>query len=146
MYVPYSGKFSEENIFRNLEKTNDFQKYISEYSLFFLNLEMALLKYLTLKQSDTMNTCSECLLNASGPLVITMSSGSITAANSSVVKVLEKQQKQAETKKSRGEYLIYNYYIIRIYIYVWCRDISWQVSNNNIFSGYCNCVYIVYVR
>jgi len=34
------------------------------------------------------------LPDASGPLVITMPSGSITAANSSVAKVLEKQQKQ----------------------------------------------------
>jgi len=38
------------------------------------------------------------LPNASGPLAITMPSGSITATNSSVAKVLEKQQKQAETK------------------------------------------------
>jgi len=36
-------------------------------------------------------------------------------------------------------------YYIHKNIYVWCRDISWQVSNNNIFSGYCNLVYIVYV-
>ena len=36
-----------------------------------------------------------------------MPSGSITATNSSVVKMLEKQQKQAETKKPRGEYRIY---------------------------------------
>jgi len=42
-----------------------------------------------------MNTCLECFPDASGPLAITMLSGSITAANSSVVKVLEKQQKQA---------------------------------------------------
>ena len=47
--------------------------------------------------------------DANGPLAITMPSGSITAANSSVTKVLEKQQKQAETKKpcTRGEYRIY---------------------------------------
>jgi len=64
-----------------------------------------------------MNTCSECLPDASGPLAITMPSGSITAANSSVVKVLEKQQKQAETKKLHGEYRTYMYYIIRIYMY-----------------------------
>jgi len=51
-----------------------------------------------------MNTCSECFPDASGPLVIKMPSGSITAANSNVVKVLEKQQKQAETKKLCGEY------------------------------------------
>jgi len=56
---------------------------------------MALLKYPTLKRCDTTNTCLECLPDASGPLAITMSSGSITAANSSVAKVLEKQQKQA---------------------------------------------------
>jgi len=43
-----------------------------------------------------MNTCSECLPDTSGPLAITMPSGSITAANSSLVKMLEKQQKQAE--------------------------------------------------
>jgi len=48
-----------------------------------------------LKQRDTMNTCSECLPDASGPPTITMPSGSITAANSSVAKVLEKQKKQA---------------------------------------------------
>jgi len=64
-----------------------------------------------------MNTCSDCLPNASGSLAITMSSGFITATNSSVVKVLEKQQKQAETKRPRGEYRIYTYYIIRIYMY-----------------------------
>jgi len=40
-----------------------------------------------------MNTCSECLPDTSGPLVITMPSGSITATSSSVAKVLEKQQK-----------------------------------------------------
>jgi len=51
-----------------------------------------------------MNTCSECLPDVSGPLAITMSSSSITAANSSVAKVLEKQQKQAETKKLHDEY------------------------------------------
>jgi len=51
---------------------------------------MALLKYLTLKRSDATNTCSECLPDASGPLAITMPSDSITAANSSVAKVLEK--------------------------------------------------------
>jgi len=43
------------------------------------------------------------LPDASGPLVITMPSGSIAAGNSSVAKVLEKQQKQAETKKLHGE-------------------------------------------
>ena len=36
-----------------------------------------------------------------------MSSGAITATNSSVAKVLEKQQRQAENKKSHGEYRIY---------------------------------------
>jgi len=46
-----------------------------------------------------MNTCSECLPDSSGPLAITMLSGSINATNSSVAKVLEKQQKQAETKR-----------------------------------------------
>jgi len=50
---------------------------------------MALLKYLMLKRSNTTNTCSECLPDASGPLAITMPSGSITAANLSVEKVLE---------------------------------------------------------
>ena len=55
-----------------------------------------------------MKTYSECLPDASGPLTITMPSGSITAANSSVTKVLQKQQKQAETKRPRtsGEYRI----------------------------------------
>ena len=52
---------------------------------------MALFKYLKLKQRDTTKTYSECLPDASGPLAITMPSGSITAANSSVTKVLEKQ-------------------------------------------------------
>jgi len=57
-----------------------------------------------LKRRDTTNTCSECLPDASGPLAITMPSGSITTANSSLVKMLEKQQKQAETKlKPCGE-------------------------------------------
>ena len=60
---------------------------------------MALLKYLKLKWLDTTKTYSECLPDASSPLAITMPSGSITAANSSVTKVLEKQQKQAETKR-----------------------------------------------
>ena len=50
---------------------------------------MALLKYLTLKRHDTSNTSSESLPDPSGPLTITMPSGSITAANSSVAKVLE---------------------------------------------------------
>ena len=50
---------------------------------------MALLKYLTLKRRDTSKTSSECLPDPSGPLVITMPSGSITAANPSVAKVLE---------------------------------------------------------
>jgi len=58
--------------------------------------EMAPLKYLMLKQHNTTKTCSECLPDASGPLAITIPSGSITAANSSVLKVLEKQCK-AET-------------------------------------------------
>jgi len=44
------------------------------------------------------------LPDASGPLAITMPSGSITAANSSVVEVLEKQQKQAETERPHGQY------------------------------------------
>jgi len=77
----------EGKIFRNFGKTNDFRKYIFEYSLF-LYLEMALLKYLTLKWCDTTNTLSECLLDASGPLAIC---GSITAANSSVAKVLNQK-------------------------------------------------------
>jgi len=74
--------------------------------------EMAPLKYLTLKQHDTTKTCSECLPDASGPLVITIPSGSITAANSSVLKMLEKQcreQKQVETKKPHCEYQMYSY-------------------------------------
>ena len=70
-------------------------------------LEMALLKYLKLKQRNTMKTCSECLPDTSDPLVITMPSGSISATNWSVAKVLEKQQWQAETKKLCGEYRIY---------------------------------------
>ena len=70
---------------------------------------MALLKYLKLKRRDTTKTYSECLPDASGPLAITIPNGSITAANSSVTKVLEKQQKQAETKRpcTRGEYRVY---------------------------------------
>jgi len=62
-----------------------------------------------LKRRDITNTCSECLPDASCPLTITMPSGSITAANSSVAKVLEKQQKQAESKTPHGEYRIYLY-------------------------------------
>jgi len=46
------------------------------------------------------------LPDASGPLAITMPSDSITAANSSVMKVLEKQKKQAETKKARVHPLV----------------------------------------
>jgi len=62
-----------------------------------------------------MNTCSECLPDASGPLAITMPSSSITATNSGVAKVLKKQQKQAETKKPHGEYLnIYVLYCLNI--------------------------------
>jgi len=68
---------------------------------------MAPLKYLTLKWHDTTNTFSEFLPDSSGLLAITMPSGSITVANSSVVKVLEKQQKQAEPKRPHGEYQIY---------------------------------------
>jgi len=70
-----------------------------------------------LKRRDITNTYSECLLDASGPLAITIPSGSITSANSSVAKVLEKQHKQAEIKRLRGQYQIYMYYIIRIYTY-----------------------------
>jgi len=77
---------------------------ISKNFLFLLYLEMALLKYFMLKRCDTMNTCSECLPDSSGLLAITMPSGSITAANSNVVKVLEKQQKQVEAKMPCGEY------------------------------------------
>jgi len=98
-----------------------------------------------LKQHDTTNTCSKCLPDASGPLAITMPSGSITADNSSVAKVLEKQQKQAETKKLCGEYRVYMYYIIRIYTYG-VEIFLGKCPNNNIFLGYCNCVYIVYVH
>jgi len=47
-----------------------------------------------LKQHNTTKTRSECLPAASGPLVITIPSGSITAADSSVAKVLEIQLKQ----------------------------------------------------
>jgi len=142
------GNFQREKFSKISEKTNDFQKYISKYSLFLLSLEMTLLKYLTLKRHDITNTCSECLPDASGPLAITMPSGSITTTNSSVVKVLEKQQKQVETKRMCGEYQIYQVYNVLYYqnIYIWCTDISWQVSNNNIFLDYCNRVYIVYVR
>ena len=59
---------------------------------------MELFKYFKLKRQDTTKTYSECLPDASSPLqlAITMPSGSITVANSSVMKVLEKQQKQAE--------------------------------------------------
>ena len=64
---------------------------------------MALLKYLTLKRHNTAKTSSECLPDASGPLAITMLSGSITATNSSVAKVLQ----HPETRKQRGEYQIY---------------------------------------
>ena len=64
---------------------------------------MALLKYLTLKRRNTSKPSSECLSDPSGPLAITMPSGSITAANSSVAKVLE----HPETRKLRGEYQIY---------------------------------------
>jgi len=97
------GKFWREKFLEISEKTNDFQKYISKNSLL-MYLEMALCKYLTLKQHNTTNTCSECLPDSSGPLAITMLSGSITATNLSVAKVLEKQQKQAETKRPYGEY------------------------------------------
>jgi len=92
----------ERKIFGNFGKTNDFQKYIFEYFLFWY-LEMVLLKYLTLKRRDTIKT--ECLPDASGPLSIEIPSGSITATNSSVVKVLEKQQKM--TKRQRGKYRTY---------------------------------------
>ena len=68
---------------------------------------MALLKYLTLKRHNTTKTSSECLPDASGPLAITMPSGSITATNSSVAKVLE----HPETRKQRGEYQIYSYMV-----------------------------------
>ena len=63
---------------------------------------MALLKYLKLKQCDSMN-CLECLPDASGPLALAMPSGSIASANSSVEKAL----KQTEAKKPRGEYKVY---------------------------------------
>ena len=69
---------------------------------------MALLKYLTLKRREATKSFSECLPNPSGPLALAMPSSSITAANSSVAKVLEKHQKpQTEAKKSRGEYRTY---------------------------------------
>jgi len=60
------------------------------------------------------NTCLECLPDDSGPLAITMPSGSSTAINSSVAKVLEKQ---AESKRRHGQHQIYAHYIIRIYVY-----------------------------
>jgi len=84
------GNFQRKKFLEILDKTNDFQKYISEYSLFLLYLEMALLKYFILKRHDKMKTS---LPDASGPLAITMPSGSIIAANSSVAKVIEKQLK-----------------------------------------------------
>jgi len=48
------------------------------------------------------------LPDASGPLAITMPSGSITATNSSVVKVLEKQQKQAGRSRMVNTEYIHN--------------------------------------
>jgi len=104
--IPYSGKILEGKIFRNFEKNQWFPKiyFWIFFNLFLLYLEMALLKYLTLKWNDTTNTCSECLPDASGPL--------------GVVKVLEKQQKQAETKKPCGEYLIYIIIILSEYIHM----------------------------
>ena len=65
-----------------------------------------------LKQHSAMKPCSECFPGASGSLAITMPSGSITAANSSVAKVLEKHQKQAETK---------SYVVNTEYVY-WTKD------------------------
>ena len=80
---------------------NIFPKYF-----LFLYLDMALLRYLKLKrevkQRDDIS--KDCLPDANGPLAVKMPSSSITVANSSVAKVLEKQQKQAEP---RGEYRIY---------------------------------------
>ena len=60
---------------------------------------MALLQYL--KQRNKTTTSSEFLpdIPMVDPLVIAMLSSCITAANSSVAKVLEKQQKQVETKE-----------------------------------------------
>ena len=84
------------------KNTDDFQKFFPNILCSCIQ-GMALLKYLMLKWLDTTKTISECLPDASGPLVITMPSGSITAANSTVVKVLE----HPETKKRRGEYWIY---------------------------------------
>jgi len=129
-----------------LEKTNYFQKYISKNSLFLLYLEIVLLKYLILKQCDTIKTYSECLPDSSGPLAITMPSGFITATNLSVAKVLESSRNKM---KPKGQVVntkySYTYYVIRIYTYV-AGDISWQASNSNILLGYFNCVYIVYVH
>jgi len=93
MFILYSGKILEGKFWKFWKKP-----LISENSLFLLYLEMALLKCFMLKQCNTMNTCSECLPDSSGPLAITIPSGSIIATNSSIVKMLEKQQKQAETK------------------------------------------------
>lgn len=62
---------------------------------------MTLLKYFKLKQS---NRSFEYLLDVNGPLTIKMPNGSITAFNSSVAKMLEKQQTQAETNNSCGQY------------------------------------------
>ena len=92
IYLKYriAGNFWREKFSEISEISLDFRKYISETCF------MALLKYLTVKQNPTTKTY---LPDASDPLAITMPSGSITATNSNVVKMLEKQQKQVETKK-----------------------------------------------
>ena len=92
-YYRIAGNFRREKFSEISEISFDFRKYISETCF------MALLKYLTVKRNPATKTCSEYLPDPSGPLAITMPSGSITVANSNVVKMLEKQQKQVETKK-----------------------------------------------
>ena len=61
---------------------------------------MALLKYLTLKQREATKNFSEYLPDPSGPLALAMPSSSITAANSSVAKVLESTRNHKRKPKS----------------------------------------------
>lgn len=84
---------------------------------------MAILKYLTLKQHNTTKSHSECLPGASGPQAITMPNGSITVTILSVVKEMEKQQKQAEPKS----------HVVNVE-YVWQKESSniWYQFNNYI--------------
>jgi len=108
-----AGNFQREKFLEIFEKTNDFWKYISKYSLFLMYLEMVLLKYFMLKRHNTMKTS---LPDASGPLAITMPSGSITVAN--LVKCCESAWKAAETKKLHGEYQIASYIHIILSEYI----------------------------